>query len=467
MGFPLCGEEKPSVPQGIEFIQMTVGETLERRFAEAKTLQLSRKGLLELVFMEGHRWQLTALKPGFVVLSALKEGEVSLSRLHVEIHAKGKLDSEASPRWLQTCEAGGFHCAKETGLITGETHSFFHHWQLQKICHRDKACTYGGRLSTRGLVAWKDFVAAGTSAPFAYEINSRGALQVVLDCASPEALQQQKPMVQAWVEQHFSFLPPPLILCRNWFHQGYYRLTFKALLMEKSTAKELGFDSKIEARMPPLPLNVGYEAALHDSIHGRKVQILAEPMIRLNAGVVAHAQSGGEFPVLVKKSRGMYEEEVVEPTWKEHGIKLEAAVFPVAKDHVRLRYDFSLKNPTSDSFQHIQIQRLQSELEVKIGVPFIVGQIDFLSDGSRDQGMMFLRAIPIVGPLFTLEFFDNAQTNLYLWMRLEEDVPPEAREEFLPEVVHVEGVPPSTPPPYSKYLAVKDSFTFFNPAGGP
>jgi hypothetical protein len=426
---PICVAHEEVHTNGIETLQLEVGQTLVRHFSGAKTLQISRKGLLDLVFLEEQKWQITALKPGFLILTVLQAHETVSARLHIEILTKPKVKTETQTQWFSLCERAQLHCEAQTGVISGSTDSFLHHWNLQAICREEKICLYGGHLSKKGLEAWQVFVARELHSPFAYEITPSGALQFSFDCLSSEEWQQKKSMVEIWVQQQFPFLPPPLVLCRSWQSHLYYRMTFKALLMEKAIAKELGFENKIQGRVfPTVP---SFETRFHDFLHDRKVQIIAEPMIRLNAGITAHAQSGGEFPILARKTQGEGQE-IVEPTWKEHGIKLEVTALPVSKDHAILRYDFSLKNPTSEGVNHMQIQRLTSELDVKIGVPFIVGQIDFASDGSRNQSISLLRSIPIMGPFFKMEFFDKAQTNLYLWLRLDPDISPELREEFLP-----------------------------------
>ncbi len=421
---------------GVESVQLEVGQTLSRHFPGAKTLQLSRKGLLDLVFLGEQKWQLTALKPGFLILTVLQSQEAVSARLHIEILAKPKSKAEVQTQWLSLCEGAHLHCEAQTGLISGRTDSFLHHWNLQALCREEKTCLYGGHLSEKGLQMWKTFLATELHSPFSYEIMPSGSLQFAFDCISQQEWQQKKSMVQLWMEQQFPFLPPPLVLCRTWQSHVYYRLTFKALLMEKAAAKELGFDNKIQAQL--FPLTPTYETRFHNLVHDRKVQIVAEPMIRLNGGIMARAQSGGEFPVLVRKTRGEGQD-IIEPTWKEHGIKLEVIALPVSKDRAILRYDFSLKNPTSEGDRHMQIQRLTSELDIKIGVPFIVGQIDFASDGSRNQSLSLLRSIPIMGPFFKLDFFDKAQTNLYLWVRLDPDVAPELREEFLPSKMEIDS----------------------------
>lgn len=420
-----------AVPETSQFesLQLEVGQTLSRHFTGAKTLQLSRKGLLDLVFLGEQKWQLTALKPGFVILTVLQSQETVGARLHIEIVPKPKSKTETQTQWLSLCEGARLTCGGETGVISGSTDSFLHHWNLQAICREEKTCLYGGHLSEKGLQGWKTYVAQELQAPFSYEISPSGSLQFTFDCLSQQEWQQKKSMVQHLLEQQFPFLPPPLVLCRSWDSHLYYRLTFKALLMEKATAKELGFENKIKARV--FPLTATYETRFHDFIHDRKVQVLAEPMIRLNAGITARAQSGGEFPILVRKTQSEGQD-IVEPTWKEHGIKLEVTALPFSQNRAILRYDFSLKNPTSEGANHMQTQRLTSELDVKIGVPFIAGQIDFASDGTRNQSVSLLRSIPIIGPFFKMDFFDKAQTHLYLWLRLDPDVAPELREEFLP-----------------------------------
>ena len=414
---------------GIESLQVEVGQTQLRHFPGAKTIQLSRKGLLDLVFLGEQRWQFTALKPGFLILTVLQEQELVSIRLHIEIVQKPKSKGEVQSQWLSLCEGAHLQCEAKTGIVGGNTDSFLHHWNLQSLCREEKVCLYGGHLSEKGLQAWKLFVARELHSPFSYEITPAGGLQFAFDCLSPQEWQQKKSIVQLWVQQQFPFLSPPLVLCRSWQSHVYYRLTFKALLMEKAIAKELGFENKFQAQI--LPFAPIYESRFHDFLHDRKVKIVAEPMIRLNAGITAHAQSGGEFPILVRKIHGEGQD-IIEPTWKEHGIKLEVTALPFSQDHAILRYDFSLKNPTSEGTHHMQIQRLTSELDVKIGIPFIVGKIDFTSDGARNQSISLLRAIPLLGPFFKMEFFDKAQTNLYLWLRLDPDVSPELRQEFLP-----------------------------------
>ena len=96
--------------------------------------------------------------------------------------------------------------------------------------------------------------------------------------------------------------------------------------------------------------------------------------------------------------------------------------FVTGKDTLRIHYKIGLSNlhPTGDD-RIIQNSSAASLVDLRFSKPEIIGGMEAQSSHESEQGIPYLRMVPIIGPLLRGLSHGNDRNRLYIWLQACED----------------------------------------------
>ena len=147
------------------------------------------------------------------------------------------------------------------------------------------------------------------------------------------------------------------------------------------------------------------------------VAILAEPNLTTMSGETASFLAGGEFPVPVVDGDGD-----ISISFREFGVSLAFTPTVLANGRISMRVrpevsslsDAGAVTVSGFSIPALETRRAETSVELGSGESFAVAGL-FQSDSTRNaDGLPFLQDLPILGPLFRSEQFQNRETELVI-----------------------------------------------------
>lgn len=156
-------------------------------------------------------------------------------------------------------------------------------------------------------------------------------------------------------------------------------------------------------------------------------QILASPNLLCRSGAQAEFLAGGEFPIRIMN---YYTKDV---TWKKHGVLLQfkPTVDSMSRIHVELTTEVSLIDPaqTVDGVPGLKTNRIHSQFMVKSARTVALSGLLQKNLGNNQNGLPWLRQIPILGKLFSSDDYLKSKTELVVFVtpEIEVDDAPETK----------------------------------------
>ncbi len=147
------------------------------------------------------------------------------------------------------------------------------------------------------------------------------------------------------------------------------------------------------------------------------VAILAEPNLTTMSGETASFLAGGEFPVPVVDGDGD-----ISISFREFGVSLAFTPTVLANGRISMRVrpevsslsDAGAVSVSGFSIPALETRRAETSVELGSGESFAVAGL-FQNDATRNtDGLPFLQDLPILGPLFRSEQFQNRETELVI-----------------------------------------------------
>ena len=169
------------------------------------------------------------------------------------------------------------------------------------------------------------------------------------------------------------------------------------------------------------------------------VAVLAEPNLTTMSGETASFLAGGEFPVPVVNDNS------VSIQFREFGVSLSFTPTVLANGRISMRVRPEVSSLSQAgavtiegfSIPALETRRAETSVELGSGESFAVAGL-FQSDSTRNtDGLPFLQDLPILGPLFRSEQFQNRETELVIIVT-----------PYLVEPVNNQRIVAPTDPPY-------------------
>jgi len=417
-------------------LTMTIGSTQEVSYPLGTDLAISRRGIIDVFHLGDGRWQITALRPGFVVVDAHDggTGAARMPRLFIDARRSedelrpGPKESEEEtrpiPKWIcQDTEA--VTCGQDSGLVTGTVASPIWFHQARASCQASPRCTFAVVLTATAQAEWTSALRLALGADYSVTPTARGSVLAIIETYCGKGGRDARlPMVDALTSRALSS-GLAWFKCREDRGLPHYRMHAQVFLVEAAAAAELGFanTATVQAGLFGGGQNhVQLLAKLKALEQERKAEIVGEPMLRLTANQPAELASGGEFQVTQRTlHRGEGEDAIEKVAWKQHGLTLKLVATPLNDQRVRLGFDMTLKSRSEGSDQALTLHVLKSEADLILGVATMAGILDLQTSASEQERLPVLSKIPLIGPWFQRSGRQSSKSRLFLWLELSED----------------------------------------------
>ena len=372
-------------------ITLTPGEVRDRSLAEGANIHITREKVVDIAFVATGLMRITALKKGVVFLIENDGDGKELTRTLIEV--LGEDDKTAhGPRTVR-------------GAIDNAA-SFL---AQRGACAKDPQCTFLASLSPEGRkelsTLWLDRLGNR------YIVNALADGLVTLETNCPGG---DPSPVRSEVEaqSHGALARGEIVVrCGVGASPVDFILKGQLMLLNAREARELGLALSNEAR----PLGGGAQLpGFKAFLEKMRTKIVAEPALRLMAGVEGTVKSGSEFYLEAKSEKH-------EATWRRAGLELRATVRTVAEARVVLQFQAQLSHAGTSDGRVIESSVVGSEMTMTLGVPRLGGQVDTTMTVNEDRSIPYLVDMPIIGPWLRLLVDGGGRSRLYLWLEVEAD----------------------------------------------
>lgn len=422
-----CICKATGVDTGKNFFLRT-GDSEEVTFPIGTDLSVSRRGVVDLFHLGEGRWQLTALRSGFVVIDPrdAQTGEPRFPRLFVEVkkaddEAQPLVDRPEIPAWI--CATQGVICTKDSGLVSGWAPSLAWHRRAKFLCQTRTACQYEAKVPRPVLDVWASELSQRLGVE--YQVLLGDVPVIKASCAKPGRIRRQDEV--DLLTDHSLSEGLVLFRCLEDEATGRYRLSIKVYLVEGAAAKQLGFEGNATWSLsyPKLESNVHLLSQLRALELAHQAEIIAQPTVRMTPNVETTLTSGGEFQVIehvVREEKG--QKEPSHSSWKEHGLALKLQAVPKQANRATLTYDLSLKSRMREDQPSLIVNSLRSDLELQLSEPTLAAILDMRSNTHEQGQLAWLSKMPFIGPLFEKSDEMANSSHLFLWFELAADQQP-------------------------------------------
>ena len=404
-------------------IDMRAGEQEILPFFTTNSLHVSRRGIVEVQYLNDNRWRVTALRKGIVmIMEKDNAGEIKRSVLvHVassdepkRAHDQGLFAREELNAFF--CGEKGVICDEGRKLLKGESSSWHWYRQARETCRRNAPCVFAVTLSEQASRQLKDSFQALLSPWFRMESVKNGVGVALADC--PDDNKDELTALANHLTEGAVDRGELMVLCAGKFLARGFFLKAKVFVLSSDEAERFGLDlGETLSASSPAVLEKIFAFLKHN-----KARLIAEPFLKLYSGVEGTLSSGSELRIEAETVRK-------KEYWKKIGLAMTVKGFITGKDTLRVHYKIVLSNlhPSGDD-RIIQNSSASSLVDLAFAHPEIIGGMEAQSTHHGEQGIPYLRAVPIIGPLLRGIADGGDRNRLYIWLEASEDRPFKDRE---------------------------------------
>lgn len=242
--------------------------------------------------------------------------------------------------------------------------------------------------------------------------------------ASPELQAVISSQQKNYIERYHELLEPfgyKMIQDKNALQlEPMVDLSVKMVELKKNYFRKLGVDFPQKYTAQVLPQNnfkvAGdpFQLALNALEQDGHAKIIASPHLSCRSGKEAHFLAGGEFPIKIMNFQ------TNEIQWKKHGILLTFK--PIADRSGKMSLSLSAEISMIDQAQAVDgipgllINRVESHLDLKQSQTIAISGLIKEHTGKSNQGLAFLKNLPVLGLLFSSEDFREDRTELVVFV---------------------------------------------------
>ncbi len=424
-------------------LSLTIGGSKTIEAPADADLRVSRRGVVDLRALGQGRWEVTALRSGFVLIDAASGEAVEVTarwRVRVlppDAGPKGLVRSKGAPflpSWL--CDEEGVTCDAESRALRGVTDSHAVFLGAVRACEEAGDCFFAMALSELGRETWREELARHFP-DLDFTVTTAGFVRGEAPCTTPprlpEALMPKERLI-------FRCLPPD--------PAPAYELAIKVVVVEDGAAEALGLRSGAELALlagrdvgfggglaataggasSGLAAHAAISAQLEVLAEERRVDVIGEPLVRLPAGEETEIAVGGETAYAAPtRSHAPRTGPAAEPddavAWKRHGLALKLTPKPLADGRVQLAFDASLRlrDGGAGAAPSLSLSSVRSAIDLEADRPRVAAALDLSSATARERETAGFARIPIVGPLFRLAARTKNRTRVWITFTLRPD----------------------------------------------
>ncbi len=399
-------------------LQMTVGESSPIEFPAGTELKISKKGVIDVFLTNDTTWQLTALRPGLVIIDAIESstGSPLLPRLFIDVKSASKAGEPSIanrinldlPDWV--CGKQGIKCDRPSGIITGKTADWQWYMRTISLCHSSRQCWSFIELSEKAAVSLQGYFQTKLGSTFSVKSDPTGNTKITSICDAATQQQQAEKIDQLLpgiLEKHIASFS-----CAQ--SQETYEVRIRARRVSTTSGSTIGYKAETTHQIAGLPLTstIGLKNSLVNESLSSQGEIMGEPMFLASEEVEFHALVGGELPYLTPRDNGQNYQ------WKEYGLSVKGKIKGIQGGRVRTHLDLFLKSLNDQASGSLSTSSLKSSVDTAEGIWTLVGELDLHSSSTNLRETPFFVRIPIIGPFFQLMSSSKDKSKLQVWMQV-------------------------------------------------
>lgn len=405
--FLLALSTRPSRAAAPRFLDLTLtqGQAKSLRLPQEGQIHLSRKGTIDILWLEPGKWRLTGLKKGTVLLRVTQASGQEIRRVMITVKAPKKaqyLSSSPFQKLLAfTCKTPGIRCRRSDGLISGHTESWSFYLKTQALCKKAPPCRFEASLGLAGKQALLKDLKTYIHHDTRLSISSNGKLMAHLPCT-----QKDRPKYLAHIERLTETSEKKSgigITCNN-DNLKTVTLKTKVFYLKEDDLRQLGLDIR---HAGPTPLS-----KISAFIESHEERIISSPEIELVIGKEFAIKAGGEVHYPSRSDN-------TDDLWKAFGVMLSGSTTSVGSKAIEISYTLQLKLPGGQGRSTFQGSNLTSHSRLSLGHPKIVGEVEAEFLVKNKKGIAIIEHLPIIGPLFTWHESKKSKSRMYLWLSIE------------------------------------------------
>lgn len=406
--FSLLSEEEK-----FKDLEIQVGESLEIPFKEEDSLQISRKGIVDVQILE-KKIRVVGLKSGIVVLSMKNYNEkFSYFKYYFRVSKK---ESSPEDNFLEKLVyQAGLKFEESTYTVSGETDQFYSFYRLSKLCKKRQRCLSHISLNKKGQRKIHDHVQKILGPSYDLEVKKNGKILIFAPCSEKESLLKGHREFISHLLEGEEFDKEFDIVCRTMKDSRLYILQSKMIVMESNIAKDLGLESP---NLVVSDMLSKVNLKLHSALQDKKAELVGAPVIKIQSGSEAYLESGSEY---LYHGDSAYKDKELYTEWKSIGLSLNVKLLAQSEDKVHLNYDFRISNPSSRDNRRILTNRISGSILLEEKKSKLVGSIKFTTEGSHEQSNPLIESVPIIAPLFKQSSSNRAESSIFLEFYLESE----------------------------------------------
>ena len=377
-------------------------------------IHVSRKGIVHLNKVSDQKWQLIALKPGFLIVKV--EGE-SRSKIYMVEVLKEASETKKSKTDLpeELCLFPEVHCDSATNIMSGSMDRFSRFQHIRDYAKNQKHLTFEGRLSRKGQQDAEKTLRGMLPTHHQITVSELGMVHISVSCTRTDEEQtKQKNHITSLLKE-FVTKEHLTIECLGYHVPKHYMVRAVFFLVKEMVAKDVGLETEIAADLTNFKLNPAQLfSSLKNRLNEKDVRVLAEPLIKTQSFRQTKIKTGGELPY--KKAGTKH---AGATTWKQHGIVFQFDLQPVSDLRANFYYTCELTLPLLDS-TGAQVSSISGEIVAENGKLEFAGALSFEHTQSGSSIVPILNKIPIIAPLFKEDKTDHEKSYLVLFLKIEE-----------------------------------------------
>jgi hypothetical protein len=396
-------------------LQMTVGESMPITFPTGTELKISKKGVLDVFLTNETTWQLTALRPGLVIIDAVDgtSGSSLFPRLFVDVKSEAK-EGELSlitmdlPEWI--CSKRGVKCDSQAGIIKGKTSDWQWYIRTTSWCNTSKNCHSFLEMNENAFKSLEAYLQVKLGKTFSIKSDQHGNTSISSICDSYTQEQQARrieSLIPGILDKHIASFS-----CAQ--SQTTYEVRIKARRISTTAGKIVGYKSEASHQIKGLPISsvTSLKNSLVNESLSTEGEIVGEPMFLASEEVEFQALVGGELPYLTQK------EQKSDYQWKEYGLSVKGKIKGIQDGRIRTHLDLFLKSLNDENSGSLSTSSLKSSVDTAESTWTLVGELDLKSSSSNLRETLFLVSVPIIGPFFKLMSSTSDNSKLQVWLQI-------------------------------------------------
>ena len=438
-------------------LQLTVGKSAVIDLASSGDLQVSRRGIIDALFLKDHQWQFTGLRSGLVVVRVEESGK-TIEHLTIEVTKAIKDSAKTSRNWpAWICTAEGVVCHEDSRTIGGLLDDIEVFKKATEVCRRS-LCLLKVALTKRAglkyMAELQPYVGMGDQ----LRLNPRNIPIVTRVCRGSTPLprlalalrkltvicaedSRAEDSLAKYGHAAFSFAAGrsssgQLVseLSDSTSNRRQYVLEVFTRFKEDSNGVRTGFGEELFRNRTQINGFVQTSANLPvlKPTTNHQESFTARPWVLTREHEWTTLKKGGEVSYQTDlSSTGHYGRTV----WREFGFQLRVKIDGHNSDRsdpsknlektpsLTVTYEFELSLPKNGSRSSLSRDQIIGSATLVAGQISPVGRIEMQRLGLRSSFGALLSQLPIVGPLLGKRHQDTSHGHLELAFKVTEHHP--------------------------------------------